>query len=128
MVRDQILVGVIFFAPAQTGPGAQPASCTMDTGLFPAAKWPRCDTCWDMHVLKNPCLYRIGSISTNTIKFNCATKSCDEPDISTTNLHNTACFNIILQNNKELQPILSSHILTINVQIREGICTAKPEP
>jgi len=27
-----------FFAPVQTGPGAQPASCTMGTGRFPGVK------------------------------------------------------------------------------------------
>ena len=29
-----------FSAPVQTGPGAYPASCTMDTGSFPGVKWP----------------------------------------------------------------------------------------
>jgi len=31
-------VGARFCAPAQTGPGAHPASCTMGTGSFPAVK------------------------------------------------------------------------------------------
>jgi len=31
-------VGKIFSAPVQTGPGAQPASCTMGTGSFPGVK------------------------------------------------------------------------------------------
>jgi hypothetical protein len=30
--------GARFSAPVQTGPGAHPSSCTMDTGSFPAAK------------------------------------------------------------------------------------------
>ena len=30
--------GVRFFTPVQTGPGAHPASCTMDTGSFPRVK------------------------------------------------------------------------------------------
>jgi len=30
--------GAIFSAPVQTGPGAHPASCTMDTGSFPGVK------------------------------------------------------------------------------------------
>ena len=30
--------GAIFSAPVQTGPGAHPASCTMDTGSFPEVK------------------------------------------------------------------------------------------
>jgi hypothetical protein len=29
-----------FFAHFQTGPGAHPASCTMDTGSFPGVKRP----------------------------------------------------------------------------------------
>ena len=29
-----------FPAPLQTGPGAHPASYTMDTGSFPGVKWP----------------------------------------------------------------------------------------
>jgi hypothetical protein len=33
-------VGVRFSAPVQTGPGAQPASCTMGTGSFPGVKRP----------------------------------------------------------------------------------------
>ena len=32
---DRIPVGARFFAPVQTGPGAHPASYTMDTGSFP---------------------------------------------------------------------------------------------
>ena len=36
--------GARFFAPVQTGPGAQPASCTMDTGSFPGVKSGRCVT------------------------------------------------------------------------------------
>jgi hypothetical protein len=35
---DQIPVGARFFAPVQTGPGAQPASYTMGTGFFPGVK------------------------------------------------------------------------------------------
>ena len=35
---DRILVGARFPAPVQTGPGAHPASCTMDTGSFLWAK------------------------------------------------------------------------------------------
>jgi hypothetical protein len=35
---DRILVGARFSAPVQTGPGAHPASYTMDTGLFPGGK------------------------------------------------------------------------------------------
>jgi DNA-binding transcriptional LysR family regulator len=30
--------GARFFAPVQTGPGVQPASCTMGTGSFPGVK------------------------------------------------------------------------------------------
>jgi hypothetical protein len=30
--------GARFSAPVQTGPGAQPASCTMGTGVFPGGK------------------------------------------------------------------------------------------
>jgi len=30
--------GTIFSAPVQTGPGAHPASCTMDTGSFPGVE------------------------------------------------------------------------------------------
>jgi len=30
--------GARFSAPAQTGPGAHPASCTMGTGSFPGVK------------------------------------------------------------------------------------------
>ena len=33
-----IPVGARFSAPVQTGPGAQPASCTMGTGSFPGVK------------------------------------------------------------------------------------------
>jgi hypothetical protein len=32
---DRIPLVARFFAPVQTGPGAYPASCTMDTGSFP---------------------------------------------------------------------------------------------
>ena len=32
--------GARFSAPVQTGPGAHPASCTMDTGSFPGVKRP----------------------------------------------------------------------------------------
>jgi hypothetical protein len=32
------LWGARFSAPVQTGPGAHPASCTMDTGYFPEVK------------------------------------------------------------------------------------------
>jgi hypothetical protein len=32
--------GARFFAHAQTGPGAHPASCTMGTGYFPGVKRP----------------------------------------------------------------------------------------
>jgi hypothetical protein len=37
---DRISVGVRFFAPVQTGPGAHPASCTMGSGSFPGVKRP----------------------------------------------------------------------------------------
>ena len=37
-VRDGIPVGARFSAPFQTGPGAYPASYTMDTGSFPGVK------------------------------------------------------------------------------------------
>ena len=33
-------LGLRFSAPVQTGPGAHPASYTMDTGSFPGVKWP----------------------------------------------------------------------------------------
>jgi hypothetical protein len=33
-------VGARFSAPVQTGPGANPASCTMGTGSFPGVKRP----------------------------------------------------------------------------------------
>jgi len=33
-------VGARFSAPVQTGPGAQPASCTMGTGSFQGVKRP----------------------------------------------------------------------------------------
>jgi hypothetical protein len=33
-------VGARFFAHVQTGPGAHPASCTMNTGSFPGVKRP----------------------------------------------------------------------------------------
>ena len=35
---DRIPVGARFSAPVQTGPGAHPASCTMDTGSLPRVK------------------------------------------------------------------------------------------
>ena len=35
---DRIPVRARFSAPVQTGPGAQPASCTMGTGSFPGGK------------------------------------------------------------------------------------------
>jgi len=34
------LCGMRFSAPVQTGPGADPASCTMGTGSFPGVKRP----------------------------------------------------------------------------------------
>jgi hypothetical protein len=37
---DRIPVKARFFAHVQTGPGARPASCTMDTGSFPGVKRP----------------------------------------------------------------------------------------
>jgi len=37
--EDQIPVGVRFSAPVQTGPGAHPASYTLDTWSFPGVKW-----------------------------------------------------------------------------------------
>jgi hypothetical protein len=37
---DRIPVEARFSAPAQTGPGAHPASCTMGTGSFPGVKRP----------------------------------------------------------------------------------------
>jgi hypothetical protein len=37
---DRIPVEARFSAPVQTGPGAQPASRTMDTGSFPGVKRP----------------------------------------------------------------------------------------
>jgi hypothetical protein len=37
---DRILVGVRFFTPVQTGPGAHSASCTMGTVSFPGVKRP----------------------------------------------------------------------------------------
>jgi hypothetical protein len=36
-----IPIKAILSAPVQTGPGAQPASYTMDTGSFPKVKRPR---------------------------------------------------------------------------------------
>jgi len=45
-VRDRIPVGTKFSEPVQTGPGAQPASCTMGTDSFPGVEaagvwgWP----------------------------------------------------------------------------------------
>jgi hypothetical protein len=41
---DRIPVGARFFAPAQTGPGAHPASYTMGTGSFPGVKRSGCGT------------------------------------------------------------------------------------
>jgi len=38
---DRITVGARFSAPVQTGPRAQPASCTMGTGSFPRVKGGR---------------------------------------------------------------------------------------
>jgi len=35
---DRIPVEVRFSSPVQTGPGVHPASCTMDTGVFPGVK------------------------------------------------------------------------------------------
>jgi hypothetical protein len=35
MVQGSYPGGVIFSTPVQTGPGAHPASYTMDTGIFP---------------------------------------------------------------------------------------------
>ena len=35
---DRIPLGARFYAPVQTGPGAHPVSCTMDTGSFPGIK------------------------------------------------------------------------------------------
>ena len=35
---DGITVGARFSSPVQTGPGAQPAPCTMGTGSFPGVK------------------------------------------------------------------------------------------
>jgi hypothetical protein len=35
---DRILVGTRFSAPFQTGPGANPASCTMGTRSFPGVE------------------------------------------------------------------------------------------
>jgi len=35
MIRDRIPMGAKISAPAQKGPGAHPASCTMGTGSFP---------------------------------------------------------------------------------------------
>jgi hypothetical protein len=37
---DRIPLGARFLAHVQTGPGAQPASCTMDTWSFPGVKRP----------------------------------------------------------------------------------------
>jgi hypothetical protein len=38
--KKKITVGARFFEHVQTGPGAHPASCTMDTGCFPGVKRP----------------------------------------------------------------------------------------
>jgi hypothetical protein len=35
---DRILVGARFSAPAQTGPGVHPSSCTMGNGSFPGVE------------------------------------------------------------------------------------------
>jgi len=40
MIRGMNSGGARFSAPIQTGPGAHPASHTVDTGLFPRVKWP----------------------------------------------------------------------------------------
>ena len=40
---DRIPVGVRFSAPVQTGPGANPASCTVGTGSLPGVKRPERD-------------------------------------------------------------------------------------
>ena len=40
-----------FSAPVQTGPGAQPASCTMGTGSFPGVKSDRDVTLTPHHIL-----------------------------------------------------------------------------
>jgi hypothetical protein len=37
---DPISVGMRFYAPVRGGPGAHPATYTMDTGLFPEVKLP----------------------------------------------------------------------------------------
>jgi len=37
---EYLVGGARFSAPVQTGPGAQPASCTMGTGSFPRVKRP----------------------------------------------------------------------------------------
>jgi hypothetical protein len=42
---NRIPVGAKFFAQVQTGPGAQPVSCTMGTGSFPGRKAARA-WCW----------------------------------------------------------------------------------
>jgi hypothetical protein len=39
-IEKKIPEGARFFAHVQTGPGAQPASCTMGTGSFPGVKRP----------------------------------------------------------------------------------------
>jgi len=39
-VYTRIPVGERISAPVQTGPGAHPASCTLDTGSFPGVKRP----------------------------------------------------------------------------------------
>ena len=42
----EILVGVRFSAPVQTGPEAHPAPCTMGTGSFPGVKVKVKAVCW----------------------------------------------------------------------------------
>jgi hypothetical protein len=39
-IIKKIPVGARYFVQAQTGPGAQPASCTMGPGSFPGVKLP----------------------------------------------------------------------------------------
>jgi hypothetical protein len=47
---DQIPVGARFSVPVQTGPGAQPASCTMGTGSFRGVKRSGRDTDHPSHL------------------------------------------------------------------------------
>jgi len=44
-------VGARFSAPVRTGPGAHPASCTMDTGSFPGVK-----SGWGLRLTPHPLL------------------------------------------------------------------------